>query len=121
MSDLLHDPVFGHAVRFMTKAKLFQYAEEIDPSLWRQYLDRKQTTDMTLYGYLEDGSLEEKLERESALISETQSHANGNSNGSGANLSEEYSQTRAGDGEYRLSSTITGQKIDQKKGEMLQW
>lgn len=106
MSELLRDTVFGHAVRFMTKARLFQYAEENDPSLWKQYLDRKQTKNMALYGHPEDASPEEKHERENARVSETQSPANGI--GNGANLSEESSQTRAGDGEYQLSSTITG-------------
>ena len=77
---------------------------------------------MALYGHPEDGSREEKQERESAPASETQSHVNGI--GKGANLSEESSQTRAGDGEYQLSSTITGQEIDPEKGRdiaMVTW
>lgn len=122
MSELLRDTVFGHAVRFMTKARLFQYAEEKDPSLWKQYLDRTQTKNMALSGHPEDGSPEEKHERESARVSETQSPANGI--GNGANLSEESSQTRAGDGEYQLSSTITGQKNDPEQGRdvtMVTW
>ena len=121
MSDLFRDTVFGHAVRLLTKGRCFQFAEEKDSSLWKQYLDRNQTKNMALYGHPDDES-SEKQERESAPVSETQSYANANANG--ANLSEESSQTRAGEGEQQLSSTITGQRIDPEKGRdvtMVTW
>ena len=98
MSELIRDTVFGHMVRFITKGKVLQYAEEKDPSLWKQYLDRNQTKNMALYGHPEDETPEEKQESESAPVSETQSHANVNVNVNGANRSDESSQTRAGDG-----------------------
>lgn len=116
MSDLFRDTVFGHAVRFFTKGTYFQFAEEKDPSIWKQYVDRNQIKNMALYGQPDDGPPEEKPQHESAPISETQSHANGNGIGNGANLSEESSQTRAEDGDQQLSSTMTGQKIDPEKG-----
>lgn len=122
MSELIRDTVFGHVVRFITKGRVLQYAEERDPSLWKQYLDREQTKNMALYGHPDDKTPEEKQERESAPVSETQSNANGNVNG--ANLSDESSQTRAEDGDHQLSSTITGQKIDPEKGRdttMVTW
>ena len=118
MSELVRDTVFGHFVRLITKGRVLQYAEEKDPSLWKQYLDRKQTKNMALYGHPEDESPEEKKERESAPVSETQSNVNG------ATLSDHSSQTGAGDGEHQLSSTITGQKIDPEKGRdttMVTW
>ena len=122
MSDLFRDTVFGHAVRFITKGRYFQFAEEKDSSLWKTYIDRNQTKNMALYGHLEDESLEEKQVRESTPVNETQSRANANANG--ANLSEGSSQTCTGDGEHQLSSTITGQKIDPEKGRdvtMVTW
>ncbi len=122
MSDLFRDTVFGHAVRFFTKGRFFKFAEEKDPSLWKQYLDRNQTRNMALHGHPGGENPEEKQERESAPVSETQSHAN--SNGNGAHLSEESSQTRAGDTEHQMSTTITGQKIDPEKGRditMVTW
>ena len=124
MSELIRDTVFGHLVRFITKGRLLQYAEEKDPSLWKQYLDRNQTKNMALYGHPEDETPEEKQARESAPVSETQSNVNLNSDVNGANRSDESSQTGAGDGEHQLSSTITGQKIDPEKGRdttMVTW
>ena len=122
MSDLFRDTVFGHAVRFITKARYLQFVEEKDPSIWKQYIDRNQTKNMALHGRPDDDAIEEKQERESAPVSESPSQANGNANG--ADRSEESSQTRAGDGEHQLSSTMTGQKIDPEKGRdvtMVTW
>lgn len=128
MSELIRDTAFGHLVRFLTKGRALQYAEEKDPSLWKQYLNRDQTKNMALYGHPGDETPEEKQERESVPVSETQSSTNGNGNGkgngNGASLSDESSQTRAGDGEHQLSSTLTGQKIDPEKGRdvtMVTW
>ena len=114
MSELIRDTVFGHILRFLTKGKVLQYAEEKDPSLWKQYLDRDQTKNMALYGHTGDETPEEKQERESSPTDETQS--NGNGNGKEAKLSDDSSRSRAEDGEPPLSSTITGQKIDPEKG-----
>lgn len=41
MRDFIQDTMFGKVVRFATKGKYLQYAEERDPSLWQQYLDRQ--------------------------------------------------------------------------------
>ena len=112
MSDLFRDTVFGHVVRHITNRRFFQFAEEKNPALWKQYLDRQQTKNMALYGHPDDATSEEKQDCERLPGTESQSHMNGN----GANLSEESSQTRTGDGEHQLSSTITGQKIDPEKG-----
>lgn len=122
MSELIRDTVFGHLVRFLTKGRALQYAEEKDPSLWKQYLNRDQTKNMALYGHPGDETPEEKQERESVPVSETQSNTYGN--GNGASLSDESSPTRVGDGEHQLSSTLTGQKIDPEKGRdvtMVTW
>ena len=114
MSDLIRDTVFGHLLRFLTNGRVLQYAEEKDPSLWKQYLDRDQTKNMAMYGHTGDGEPEEKQERESSPTGETQSSDNGN--GKEAKLSDDSSRSRADDGEPPLSSTITGQKVDPEKG-----
>lgn len=126
MSELIRDTVFGHAVRFITNGRVLQYAEEKDPSLWKQYLDRDQTKSMALYGHPDDQTPEEKQELQSSPVSEAQSTANANGNGnlSEATRSETPSPARSGDGEYQLSSTITGQRIDPEKGRdttMVTW
>ena len=113
MSELIRDTVFGHFVRLITNNRVLQYAEEKDPSLWKQYLDREQTKNMALYGNTEGPTSSEKLKEANANAS-----------------SEESSQTRAGNGdleeerEHQLSSTITGQRIDTEKGRdvtMVAW
>ena len=86
MSDLFRDTVFGHAVRIITKGRYLQFVEEKDPSIWKQYIHRKQTKNMALYGRPDDDAPEEKQERESAPVSETPGQPNGNANG--ADLSE---------------------------------
>ena len=116
MSELIRDTVFGHILRFLTKGKVLQYAEEKDPSLWKQYLDRDQTKHMALYGHTGDETPEEKQERESSPTDGTQSSGNGNGNGKEAKHSDESSRSCAEGGEPPLSSTITGQKIDPEKG-----
>ena len=113
MSELIRDTAFGHFVRLITKGRMLQYAEERDPTLWKQYLDREQTKNMALHGNTEGPPPEEKLERNDTRVS-----------------SEESSQTRVGNGdqqeqqEHQLSSTITGQRIDTEKGRditMVTW
>ena len=112
MSELIRDTVFGHILRFFTKGKVLQYAEEKDPSLWKQYLDRDQTKQMALYGHTGDETTEEKQEGGSSPTSDTP----GNGDGKGTKHSDESSRSRAEDGEPPLSSTITGLKIDPEKG-----
>ena len=109
MADLIRDTVFGHFVRLITNHRYLQYAEERDPKLWKQYLDREQTKNMALYGNTNGPSEDEKSEKE------------------GVNTpSGESSETNI-DGEEReqqLSSTITGQVIDPEKGRdvtMVTW
>ncbi len=107
MAELLRDTVFGHLVRLITKGKVLQYAEEKDPSLWKQYIDREQTKNMALFGNLEGTESEEKKDH---------------------SPSEESSQTRNGDADQpehnRLHSTITAQRVDTEKGRdttMVTW
>lgn len=113
MSELIRDTVFGHFVRLITNGRMLQYAEERDPTLWKQYLDREQTMNMALHGNTEGPPSEEKLERDDTRVS-----------------SEESSQTQVANGhqreqqEHQLSSTITGQRIDTEKGRditMVTW
>lgn len=39
MKELLRDSIFGKCVRFVTRQKYFQYPEESDSSIWKQYID----------------------------------------------------------------------------------
>lgn len=109
MAGLIRDTVFGHFVRLITKHRYLQYAEERDPKLWKQYLDREQTKNMALYGNTNGPSEDEKSEKE------------------GVNTPSGDSSETTVEGEEReqqLSSTITGQAIDPEKGRdvtMVTW
>ena len=109
MAELMRDTVFGHFVRLITKRRYFQYAEERDPKLWKQYLDREQTKNMALYGNTNGPSEDEKSEKEDA---------NTPSEGSTEAMAEGEEH------EQQLSSTITGQVIDPETGRdvtMVTW
>lgn len=103
MAELIRDTVFGHFVRLLTKGRVLQYAEEKDPKLWKQYVDREQTRNMALFGNIEGTEPEEKNESKDVLPS-----------------SEESSQTRTEDADGRehnqLHSTLTAQRVDTEKG-----
>ena len=105
MAELIRDTVFGHCVRFITKGKLLQYAEEKDPRLWKQYIDRDQTINMAIYGNPEGTEPKDT-----------------------SPSSEDSSQTRTADvgqpEHNQLHSTITAQKVDTEHGRdmtMVTW
>ena len=111
MAELIRDTAFGHLLRLITKGKVLQYAEEKDPRLWKQYIDRDQTKNMAMFGNPEGTELEKKTDMDDAPPS-----------------SEESSQTRTGDADQRehnrLHSTITAQRVDTEKGRditMVTW
>lgn len=52
MTKLLRDNVFGHCSRFSTSTGCFQYVEEKDPSLWKQYMHVEKTGHMAGHGQL---------------------------------------------------------------------
>ena len=109
MTELMRDTVFGHFVRLITKHRYFQYAEERDPKLWKQYLDREQTRNMALHGNATGPSADDNSEKE---IINTPSDVSSDARV----VREEHEQ--------QLSSTITGQVIDPEKGRdvtMVTW
>ena len=102
MSELIRDTVFGHCVRLVTRAKVLQYAEEKDPSLWKRYLHEEKTAQMAHHGQLGDENIKSEDPNEShGNLADTQPS------------SEESSNTQVE--KMRTTNTI-GQKIDQEKG-----
>lgn len=41
--DLVRDSTFGHLVRLATKGKVFKYDEEIDPNLWKKFVNEEKS------------------------------------------------------------------------------
>lgn len=102
MSELIRDTVFGHSVRFITRANVLQYAEEKDPSLWKRYLHEEKTNHMAHHGHLGEETIksDESDEGNGGLV-DTEPPFNDSS-------STQFERTRT-------TNTI-GQKIDQEKG-----
>lgn len=92
MAELIRDTAFGHLVRFVTRGKVLPYAEDRDPSLWKEYLSEEKTRRMAHHGHPGQLSHDEP------------------SPSSGAS-----SRTRAGSDSQNINSP-TGQPIDQEKG-----
>ncbi|PPJ59651.1 hypothetical protein CBER1_01184 [Cercospora berteroae] len=64
MTELIRDTAFGHAVRFLSRGKLLKYAEEADPSLYKNYIDEKKSGNLADHGDTnprEDGTEPETL------------------------------------------------------------
>lgn len=112
MSELCRDTVFGHIVRLVTAGKYLQYAEEKDPSLWKQYLDREGTKNMALHGHPERPAEESDKKVQSERTSPAEQASNSITTSSAAS-SRTHSEEQK---RNPLSSTITGQKIDPEKG-----
>lgn len=48
MKELLRDSIFGKCVRFVTRQRYFQYPEESDSSIWKQYIDPEKSGNQAL-------------------------------------------------------------------------
>ncbi|KAL8998587.1 MAG: hypothetical protein Q9188_006072 [Gyalolechia gomerana] len=92
MEELIRDTAFGHLVRLLLKGRVLQYAEDRDPSLWRQYLSEENPRSMAHHGDSDQLSDKERP----------------------AQSSEESSRTRAGSEQH---FNPTGQPVDQEKGK----
>lgn len=102
MSELIRDTVFGHCVRFITRAKFLQYAEEKDPSLWKRYLHEEKTNHMAHRGHFGEETIQsDESDEGNGDLADTEPSSNDGSN------------TRFE--RMRTTNTI-GQKIDQENG-----
>ncbi|OHF04259.1 multidrug resistance protein [Colletotrichum orchidophilum] len=103
--ELLRDAAFGHIVRFVTRGKLrqFQYYEEQNPELWRDYVDADKTANIARYGQVEIPEKE---------FDQTKDEE-GFPWGRGASV--ESDRTRVpGDEEY---NELSGTRVDPEKGK----
>ncbi|KAL8738202.1 MAG: hypothetical protein Q9181_000973 [Wetmoreana brouardii] len=94
MADLVRGTAFGHLLRLLTRGKALPYAEERDPSLWKQRFSEEKTTRMARYGYPGQVPHDDPLPVPSTADS---------------------SRTRAGSDQH-LADGPTGRPIDQEKG-----
>ena len=61
MTSLMHDTAFGHLCRLVTGNKVFKYAEEKDPEIWKRYINHEKSGYMAQHGTF---SAEEETEIE---------------------------------------------------------
>ena len=50
MASLMHDTAFGHLCRLVTGNKVFKYAEEKDPEIWKRYINHEKSGYMAQHG-----------------------------------------------------------------------
>ncbi|KAI4595741.1 hypothetical protein KJ359_006732 [Pestalotiopsis sp. 9143b] len=50
MYELLRDTVFSHTLRIITGGKVFKYQEEVDPSIWKKYIDGEKSANIARHG-----------------------------------------------------------------------
>lgn len=50
MKELLRDSIFGHCLRLITRGKVFQYPEEVDPSIWKKYVHAEKSANIAKHG-----------------------------------------------------------------------
>lgn len=58
VSGLVRDSLFGKVVRIISNNRVFQYPEEIDPTIWHQYINPVKSRNLALYGTPEPHPLE---------------------------------------------------------------
>ncbi len=54
----IQSTIFGQLVRFLSKGKLFQYPDEIDPSLWKRVVQRESPENTNGYSPVDDSEKE---------------------------------------------------------------
>lgn len=115
MSELFRDTAFGHLVRFASGGKLFRYQEEIDPSLYKNFIDEKKSGYLAHHGDTnppEDGTEPETLggvrTREDQYNLEQPSRLSTN-----RRSSSEQTQV---DESNRNINHVSGVQVDQEKG-----
>ena len=54
MNDLLHDTVFGQMIRLFFRKRLLKFPDEVDSSLWKQYIRGAGVAASSTSGHIND-------------------------------------------------------------------
>lgn len=90
----MRDTAVGDLIRIFSGYRIFPYAEEKDPSLWKRYINRERTDQMAHHGHVQEETEEEQKDRRNRRRS---------------------SETTAV-GEEQPTNVVTGHVIDKEKG-----
>lgn len=99
VADLIRDSPFGHIVRLVTRKKYFQYPEEKDPNLWKNYVNQEKSGYVAHHGNTSPPEEEVDGLREARGVRDREG--------------SESSRTEVGE-EFNYAS---GMRIDQEKGK----
>lgn len=123
MIELIRDTAFGQLVRLVSGNKVFQYPEEIDPSIWTRFIDEEKSGYLAHHGDTnppDDGAVMPGIggirtrEGQFAL----QIPASRQNQPRRSKRSEESSRTRVGDENEHINNA-SGVKVDPEKGRDL--
>lgn len=112
MTELIRDTAFGHLVRFVSRGKLLKYAEEADPSLYKNYIDQKASGYLADHGDTnprEDGTEPDALKSEKETNGQDPSKTRSSSQGTGDTKVESDDDTHV--------NQASGVKVDPEKGQ----
>lgn len=106
MSELIRDTAFGHIVRFVSKGKYLQYAEERDPLLWRQFIDEEKSGHLAHHGTTDPPEDGETVQGLGGIRTRDGQEVRDNSSGSETAADEDATYNHA-----------SGVKVDPEKGK----
>ncbi|KAI5369488.1 Putative major facilitator superfamily, MFS transporter superfamily [Septoria linicola] len=112
MTELIRDTAFGHLVRFVSRGKLLKYAEEADPSLYKNYIDQKASGYLADHGDTnprEDGTEPDGLKSEKETNGQDPTKTRSSSQGTGDTKVDSDDDTHV--------NQASGVKVDPEKGQ----
>ncbi len=110
MAELIRDTAFGHLVRFVSRGKVLQFAEERDPSTWTRYIDEKKSGYMAHHGDAEPPKGEDGASEDVDMEG-----IGGVRTREARTPSDQSSRTRVGEGEGDVN-LASGVRVDPEKG-----
>ena len=120
MSELFRDTIVGKILRLASRGKLYPFAEEKDPSLWRRYIHHNKTQEIATYGRLLEGHEKSKASNGNPDI-EKEADRPADNISQPVHTSHESSTTRVSGendhvGEPHKTNAV-GQIVDPEKGK----
>ncbi|KAL9092333.1 MAG: hypothetical protein Q9165_004507 [Trypethelium subeluteriae] len=114
MIELVRESAFGQLVRLVSKNRLFQYPEEKNPELWKQYVDEELSGKLAHHGHTgPHGEESDTEDRPIQGLGGVRTRDAQNEPEKGDGRSTDTSRTRVLDDAYNQAS---GVKIDPEKG-----
>ncbi|EMD00944.1 hypothetical protein BAUCODRAFT_29322 [Baudoinia panamericana UAMH 10762] len=115
MMELIRETPFGAFVRLITRNRVFQYPEEVDPSIWTRYIDEKKSGYLAHHGDTNPPEDESELAGIAGVRTRDQQYELQYPANRDHSRSMSSSQTRVGEDNY-TTNHVSGVRIDPEKG-----